>query len=273
MMTRQNKIIITLFIIGILLIGGFSQLHFISIENNSYQLEPTGGLYEYYSNLERFQTTDYTVYIVNPHDDTYLLELGQKLIENISTEKERINSIGFYVQNLPYVSENGEYPKYPLETINEGGDCEDKAILCASILYTLGYEVALARASGHMYVMVENKPFDVTRGGYEWGEEVPGDYELLPVSPRPILFHNWSAVQVGAFFVVPLLIRGDVTISNMGTVHARGVRLVIKSGIFEVVKDLEIESFGVVTVGFSLFANGNLSTELYYRGKLVEVRE
>ena len=47
-------------------------------------------------------------------------------------------------------SDVGEYPKYPVETLAESaGDCEDYAILGASILQALGYEVALLFLPGH----------------------------------------------------------------------------------------------------------------------------
>lgn len=52
----------------------------------------------------------------------------------------------------------GEYPKYPVETLVEGGDCEDKSILLAAILRAMGYRTALLVFSGnpgHIAVGVE----------------------------------------------------------------------------------------------------------------------
>ena len=44
-----------------------------------------------------------------------------------------------------------EYPKYPLETLMEQtGDCEDQAILLASLLKLMGYEVALLILPTHV---------------------------------------------------------------------------------------------------------------------------
>ncbi len=44
-----------------------------------------------------------------------------------------------------------EYPKYPIETLVEGtGDCEDQVILAASVLYRLGYQVALLILPSHV---------------------------------------------------------------------------------------------------------------------------
>lgn len=75
-------------------------------------------------------------------------------------EKEaRLEFVASFVQGaLPYVSEEGEYPKYPAETLVEGGDCEDKSILLAALLRALGYKVALLVFDGdpgHMAVGVD----------------------------------------------------------------------------------------------------------------------
>lgn len=53
-----------------------------------------------------------------------------------------------------------EYPKYPLETlVEQRGDCEDFAILCAVLLYRLGHRAALVLMQtedcGHAAVAVE----------------------------------------------------------------------------------------------------------------------
>ena len=61
-----------------------------------------------------------------------------------------------FVQSLPYVSDSvssgyDEYPRFPFETLyHGGGDCEDSSILLASILYDMGYGVALIELPGHI---------------------------------------------------------------------------------------------------------------------------
>lgn len=51
---------------------------------------------------------------------------------------------------LVYEADEGEYPKYPVETLAEGkGDCEDYAILAAAILKVMGCEAALLFVPGH----------------------------------------------------------------------------------------------------------------------------
>jgi len=70
----------------------------------------------------------------------------------------------YYVRdNINYVSDpkRTEYVQSPEETLLGGGDCEDKAILTASILYKLGYDVCLIRFEDHMAVGVhlDNYPY------------------------------------------------------------------------------------------------------------------
>jgi hypothetical protein len=48
-----------------------------------------------------------------------------------------------------------EYPKYPLETLGDGGgDCEDLAILFASLAEILGYETVLVLTQTHVFAAV-----------------------------------------------------------------------------------------------------------------------
>ena len=46
-----------------------------------------------------------------------------------------------------------EYPKYPIETLfDQGGDCEDSAVLLAKMLKLLGYGAVLLVSEDHMAV-------------------------------------------------------------------------------------------------------------------------
>jgi hypothetical protein len=83
----------------------------------------------------------------------------------------------FFVQQIPYTHDNstasyyggvfppaygnnGEYPKYPVETLVDGkGDCEDTSILAAAILDLMGYDVVLLRYSDHMALGIEMTKF------------------------------------------------------------------------------------------------------------------
>ena len=60
-----------------------------------------------------------------------------------------------------------EYPRYPIETlVDSGGDCEDKAILLASLLNLAGYDANLLLSSNHCAV------------GVLGSEDMSGDYYL-----------------------------------------------------------------------------------------------
>lgn len=99
----------------------------------------------------------------------YATDAGnQKLIEVLADVladkgpadlREKVEFVAAFVQEaIPYLEENGEYPRYPVETLVEGGDCEDKAILLAALLRSLGYRTALLVFKGdpgHMAVGVD----------------------------------------------------------------------------------------------------------------------
>ncbi|HHG85782.1 MAG TPA: hypothetical protein ENJ82_13625, partial [Bacteroidetes bacterium] len=54
---------------------------------------------------------------------------------------QTVNFIISFVQYLDYKDEEGEYPRYPAETLVEGaGDCEDTSILLSALLRELGYD-------------------------------------------------------------------------------------------------------------------------------------
>jgi len=94
-------------------------------------------------------TEDYSYYVFNePFSEELvnflndLLELGSQYIE-FEEKKEALEYLLSFVQHLNYYRERGEYPRYPMETvIDGGGDCEDTAILMAFICWQLGYDCA-----------------------------------------------------------------------------------------------------------------------------------
>ncbi len=77
----------------------------------------------------------------------------------VSTGKhEKAEFVIDFVQNLPYVTDDvsrgyDDYPKFPTETlVDADGDCEDTAILLASILQAepFNYDMILIEPPGHM---------------------------------------------------------------------------------------------------------------------------
>lgn len=72
------------------------------------------------------------------------------------TEVQRRDFVISFVQQLNYQKENGEYPKFPIETLAEkGGDCEDTSILLAAILREMGQNSILINPPGHMAIAIE----------------------------------------------------------------------------------------------------------------------
>lgn len=75
--------------------------------------------------------------------------------EESLSEWQLINMVVDFVQSLEYQVEVGEYPKYPVETlVDGGGDCEDTSILLAAILDKLDVDCILLSPPGHMAVGV-----------------------------------------------------------------------------------------------------------------------
>ena len=81
-----------------------------------------------------------------------------------------------FVQNIPYVTDeestgHREYWKYPLETLwDGGGDCEDSAILCDTLLLMAGYDVAFILFQDHAMsaVSVDVDGHHVEQDGIEY---------------------------------------------------------------------------------------------------------
>ena len=180
-------------------------------------------LYSYYIDVDRFSHGDYSVYVFDQIDDEYIGIISDIIMSGFTSmrDTDRINYAVSFVQNLVYredsdVNDSYEYARYPVETLfnnnTGGGDCEDKAIFTASLLYYLGYDVALLRLPDHMAVgvsldedalpgrdyFVDDYYFlETTSKGHEVGYipdewESPSELTVYPISSRPLLIHNWK---------------------------------------------------------------------------------
>jgi hypothetical protein len=68
-------------------------------------------------------------------------------------------ALAFVQQVVTYTRDEGEYPRYAVETlVDEKGDCEDFAILAASVLHCMGYQAALMYVPGHAALGVAGAP-------------------------------------------------------------------------------------------------------------------
>jgi len=114
-------------------------------------LEIPQKLHSYYIGLERLPTADYSLYVTHTADDKFIgavaAELGDMAVEKDFDLQETVDFVASFVQGLKYISETdeeGEYPKYPLQTlVDKGGDCEDTSILLVSLLQLMNHKVIL----------------------------------------------------------------------------------------------------------------------------------
>ena len=127
------------------------------------KFEYNSDAYEAYSQRSRYRDFDH--FVTDPYDDELISQITTQLTDLANSGGYDNNEIPYiavgFVQSLPYISDSAsagydEYPRYPFETLyHGGGDCEDSAILLASILYDMGYGVALIELPGHMAVGVK----------------------------------------------------------------------------------------------------------------------
>lgn len=211
-------------------------------------------LYTYYKGLPRFDITDYAGYVFDLYDDIYLSLVSHQLLSLPHApavgESQRADFIASFVQSLEYVKDDPlndfyEYPRYPLETLRDRhGDCEDKAILTAALLDSLGYNVSLLRLPNHMAIGVhlnETLPtYSYYVNQYYFLEttvlhtplgKVPSEYQGLTnitvyaISTRPLLFHSWKnatryRISNGDDYVVVKMI-----VENIGSAEAVGAEI------------------------------------------------
>jgi len=96
---------------------------------------------------------------------TYSDQVIQTIAEDISdigitNEYQGVQMVIDFVNSMTYQLDidfngNGEFPKYPIETIvDKRGDCEDTSFLMASLLRALNYDVVLVQLPGHMATAV-----------------------------------------------------------------------------------------------------------------------
>jgi hypothetical protein len=200
-----------------------------------------------------FPESYYSVFVTHPLDDDFITGLAVK-IETAAQEKkynelETVLLAISFVQNLPYTSDSvttgyDEYPRYPIETlVDGGGDCEDTAILLASLIRAMGYGTVLiiypgtAEIPGHCAVGVKGSEviygtyynfegekyyyIETTNTGWEIGE-IPDKYKgvsayIYPMIPVPVFSHNWTTESSVD------RIKLEVKVSNSGSAIARGV--------------------------------------------------
>jgi len=172
--------------------------------------------YDYYQERPRTYR-NYAVYSYESKDHPFI-EGFVKALKLVATEHdlngwESIGMVASFVQSLGYVRESGEYPKFPVETLaDKGGDCEDSAILLATLYDRMGYDVLLVNPPGHMAVALACRNcegpayekdgrkyyyIETTGSGFKVGE-IPKEYretkdKLFRLSAQPSELWVFSA--------------------------------------------------------------------------------
>jgi len=204
-------------------------------------------MYDYFKEMPRPPTMNYSVYVTNPMDDPYIDRLVEDINEAAAKENyseyQTVEFATAFVQNLPYTTDSAtspfdEYPRYPIETlVDNGGDCEDTSILLASILNSMGYGVILIELPGHCAVGVKGgdnvygtyweyageKYFyiETTNSGWAIGE-IPDEYaeasaDLYPMVPVPVIDHDWHLESKILWAEL------TVEVTNLGTATASDI--------------------------------------------------
>jgi predicted transglutaminase-like cysteine proteinase len=267
--------------------------------------------YDYYKSVKRFDIIDYAAYVFDRYDDRYIEFLANQLLslKNLKTNVEKINFIASFVQGIEYMkddpeNETYEYPRYPLETLKEKrGDCEDKAILTAALLESLGYNASLIRLPQHMAVGVHlNETISVYSyyiDQYYFLEtttlsmplgKIPPEYQGLsnvtvyPISSRPLLIHYWEnatrfTMSTGADYVSVTMIIENLGIAASSDIEVRGAFYDNTSRIFNQ-ETMSVSSIAAgqkrvvkLSVDVPSLTSTTLKTQLYLNGIMVNQRE
>ncbi|WNY28074.1 hypothetical protein MmiEs2_02540 [Methanimicrococcus stummii] len=185
--------------------GGYNQTITVSVPKE---------YYDYYRNKSH-SGKDFDHYALSEDDRVFLGKMIESFKEqgeqcNFTADQNVLNIIAF-VQAMPYTSDSvttgyDEYPRYPIETlVDGGGDCEDSAILAAALLLEMNYGVVLIELPGHMALGVKGSEnisgtyythngdryfyVETTASGYKLGE-IPAEFKnasakLYTMNPMP----------------------------------------------------------------------------------------
>ena len=270
--------------------------------------------FDYYKSLDRFDIVDYSAYVFDPYDNQFVEFLVDKILslKDLQSNVEIINFIASFVQSIEYKNddlENAsyEYPRYPLETLKEKrGDCEDKAILTAALLDSLGYTVSLLRLPQHMAVGVQ---LNETIPGYSYYIDqyyflettalhmtlgrVPSEYQnitnvtVYPISQRPLLIHRWKSATRYQITTGEDYVRVRMILENLGTATTTSIEI---RGAFyddmEYLYNLQTMTIPPIAAGGKRLAElsvdvpttlaqnaTTLKTQIYINGVMVHKRE
>ncbi|MCK4347425.1 MAG: hypothetical protein KAW47_02300, partial [Thermoplasmatales archaeon] len=256
---------------------------------------------------------DYGLYVFDSYDDEYINLIANQLLDeaNGKNDVDIINFAASFIQNLDYkkdsdTNESFEYPRYPIETIgNNGGDCEDLAILAASILNEMEYNVALLRFSDHMAVgvslnddisgyehYIDNYYFLETTAKNRKLGFIPTEYRdgenltVYPISSRPLLTHKWENGTITILKETYLgdLVKATLFVENLGSATAKD--FFVTAGFYtqsdleinvetETIPSLKSGMKEKITILIDIPQNAEtwFKTKVYLEGEIVDEKE
>ncbi len=144
---------------GAALAGSIQKTYFWEYEGKRYRFTYTFDKqdYDFYKGVKR-DYYDFSYYLKEDRGYPVIDRLAKKLQlmaqSNRLSERETVEFITSFVQHFHYRGDGKyEYPRFPIETlVEQGGDCEDTAVLLAALLRSLGYNAVLLSPEGHMGV-------------------------------------------------------------------------------------------------------------------------
>ena len=217
-------------------------------------------LYRHYQSMAGLPTDNYSVYAIHPSDEEYIRTLTSALEITAAQEGwghvQTAEFVVSFVQHHPYIvhpvtTSVDDCPRYPVETLVDGGNCEDTSILLAALLRSMGYDAVLISFSqtpdsiGHcgigiqgyegmngMYYELDGERYfyvETTAAGWKIGElpeQYRGPHAKLYRMTDPILTLGWNAKssrRTALGQVLEHTVNLDVTVENIGGAAADAV--------------------------------------------------
>ena len=246
----------------LLLFAGKACAHSVTLIGDSYEIHHTwtygerqwsctlhiaADLYHFDQGLSHIGD-DFVHYVLSDHDRGIVQELVRSFREGGAqcdySDTDNVLNVIHFVQSLRYVADaesKGEtdYVRFPVETLVDGiGDCEDMAILAASILYEMGYGVLLVCLPDHLAIAVRCE--DGHEGSYYL-------YRGLPYYYLEVTNTGWKIGQIPDEFknaqatLIPLVYQPKVRLERCGY-HYDAYSSLVKSVDFKV--QCSVENLG-----------------------------
>jgi hypothetical protein len=210
-------------------------------------------LYETYKS--RTRNRDYDLFASDPYDDWLIKDIAEALFSLSKAhglEEMQIPRLCIsFVQSLNYTSDlestgYENYPRFPYETLyDNGGDCEDTAILAIAILQKMGYDAVLLELPDHMALGIKCSPeqkgrsFEYEGSNYYYLEttgsdwqigEIPEEYagqpvHVIPVYKRPMINLDFKAQC--EYSKKEGIVDVNVTLRNVGSEKAENTTVYV----------------------------------------------